>query len=117
MQHHREVLILFYDRMFDSPLELERFNIPGVRFSEDRAVLRWADAVVIHVPQHPLWRREFMSKPKRQLWVAWSLESDVNYPKINDPIWDLRMTYQRDADVWTPYFAHYGDGFLVPRNS
>jgi hypothetical protein len=53
-----------------------------------------------------------MSKPKRQLWVAWSLESDVSCPKINDPVWDLGMTYQRDADVWTPNFAQYADDFL-----
>jgi hypothetical protein len=32
MQDHREILILFYDRMCDSPLELETFAVPGVRW-------------------------------------------------------------------------------------
>jgi len=112
MQHRREILIVFHDRLYGSPLDLERLTVPGVRFSEDRALLQKADAVVIHVPQHASPKGPFMPKPKGQLWVAWSLESDINYPNLKDPIWDLRMTYQRDADVWTPYFAHYGADFL-----
>ena len=113
MQNCPEILIVFYDRMYHSPLELERFAVPGVRFSEDRALVQSADAVVIHAPQDCYRKRPIMSKPQGQLWVAWSLESAVNYPQINDPIWDLRMTYQRDADVWIPYFANYGGDFLA----
>ena len=113
MKNCREILIVFYDRMYHSPLELEKFAVPGVRFSADRALVQSADAVVIHAPQDCYRKRPIMSKSQGQLWVAWSLESAVNYPQINDPIWDLRMTYQRVADVWIPYFANYGGDFLA----
>lgn len=112
MRRRREILIVFHDRLYGSPLELERFSVPGVCLSEDRALLQEADAVVIHVPQDGCRKRTLTSKPQGQLWVAWSLESEKNYPNLKDPIWDLRMTYRRDADVWTPYFAHYGPDFM-----
>lgn len=42
-----------------------------------------------------------------QVWVAWSMESDVNYPLVSNQAFlrqfDLRMTYRRDADIWVPY--------------
>lgn len=106
-------LIVFFNKMYDMPRELDRFQAPGVRFSDDRALTTIADAVIVHAPQanQLLWK--FNSKPLAQLWVSWSLESDVNYPLVNDPRFDLRMTYQRDAEVWIPYFRHYGIDLLT----
>jgi hypothetical protein len=66
-----------------------------------------ADAVVFHIPSLQGWVD--LPKPARQLWVAWSLESDANYPQLGDPAFmrqfDLTMTYRQDADVWAPYFG------------
>ena len=49
-----------------------------------------------HIAKHP-----------RNLWVLWSMESSVNYPMLIDRQalrhFDIRMTYERDADVWMPY--------------
>lgn len=68
---------------------------------------RGADAVVLHVPE--LLRNGLpAAKEPGQLWVAWSMESQVHYPLVErardlDRVFDLWMTYQRSADVWTPY--------------
>lgn len=103
----RDLLVVLHDRMYGRDPKLERINTPGVRFTEEQHLLS-ADAVIFHAPLDKYRRRVFAFKPRGQLWVAWSVESVVNYPSINHPIYDLRMTYQRDADVWTPYFSGYG---------
>jgi hypothetical protein len=68
---------------------------------------RGADAVVLHVPDLI---REGLPPIKEpgQIWVAWSMESQVHYPLVDrardvDRIFDLWMTYQRSSDVWCPY--------------
>ena len=88
---------------------------PGVVYSADRTQTDTADAVIFHVPSLaslPLW------KPEGQIWIAWSLESSVNYPRLRDPGFmsrmDLTMTYRQDADSWQPYFMWYpADSFLT----
>jgi hypothetical protein len=74
--------------------------------TRDRERSADADAVVFHVPTMRE-RIDQLPKPPRQRWVAWSMESDVNYPRLADPAFlrhfDLTMTYRRDADVWVPY--------------
>jgi hypothetical protein len=78
----------------------------GVEIAADLARLPEADAVVFHVPDMRRWSS--IPRYPRNLWVAWSLESVVNYPVLADPFamraFDIRMTYERDADVWLPYF-------------
>lgn len=108
LSHDRDALIVFCNKMYDAPLELDRFQMPGVRFSEDRGLLPVADAAVVHVPQGTYRLNQLQRKPLGQLWVSWSLESDIHYPRINDQVYDLKMTYQRDADVWIPYCRNYG---------
>jgi hypothetical protein len=72
----------------------------------ERARLPDADWVVFHLPtlQEPI----TAEKSPGQGWVAWCMESQANYPQLADPAFmarfDLRMTYRRDADIWTPYF-------------
>jgi len=72
----------------------------------DRDRVADADVVVFHIPT--LWSAPGFRKRRAQKWVAWSMESDVNYPRLADPAFmrqfDLTMTYRRDSDVWTPYF-------------
>ena len=71
----------------------------------DRSRLRTADAVIFHIPTlGPIFR---LRKRRGQAWVALSVESDANYPRLRDPQFmsrfDLTMTYRRDADLFTSY--------------
>ena len=72
----------------------------------DPARLEEADLVVFHVPTLP--GPIGAAKPAGQRWVAWSMESEANYPQLEDADFmrrfDLTMTYRRDADAWAPYF-------------
>jgi hypothetical protein len=97
-------VILFYNSMWTSTLEIVE---PGrCRMSTDRRDLAAADAVVFHLPTM---LEAFPEKHPGQIWVAWTLESDVNYPRQRDPQFmaqfDLRMSYHLDADVPTPYIG------------
>jgi hypothetical protein len=73
----------------------------------DRRRLFEADAVVFHVPSLPA--GGLPAKRPGQVWVAYSMESEVSYPALADPrfmaAFDLTMTYRRDADVWSPYLG------------
>ncbi len=79
------------------------------RLLTDPARLQEADAVVFHIPT----LRGPINLPKRagQRWVAWSLESDANYPQLADRAFmaqfDLIMTYRQDADIWASYFGSW----------
>ena len=48
-----------------------------------------------------------------QLWVAWSMESRVNYPLLADHSFmdkfDIRMTYEQSADIWCSYLPRKRD--------
>jgi Glycosyltransferase family 10 (fucosyltransferase) C-term/Fucosyltransferase, N-terminal len=106
-------VIAFADTLFDAPLRLASLDGPaGVRFSSDPAELLTADAVVFHVPT--LWRLP-RRKPEGQLWVAWSMESAVNEPRLRDgrflARFDLTMTYELSSDVPLPYALAYGERF------
>ena len=83
----------------------EPVSCPGCDFTTD-IERRWdADAIVFHIPTTPT--RIPLRKMPGQTWVAWSMESDVNYPRLADARFmsqfDLTMTYRRDADVVTRY--------------
>jgi hypothetical protein len=104
-----ETVILFYTTMWDLPLDMN--GLPeSCRLITDRRRIREADAVVFHIPT-----LRGMPPRKRpgQLWVAWSMECDVNYPRLRNPDFmsrfDLTMTYRLDADVVATYTAGYGD--------
>jgi hypothetical protein len=75
-----------------------------VTFDHDQ--WKTADAIVFHIPQ-PI--RFPPGKRDGQAWVALSVESSVHYPVLArrhalKGLFDLWMTYLRDADVWCPYF-------------
>jgi len=71
----------------------------------DHNRLREADAVLFHIP-------DFASFPSckepGQLWIAMSMESDVNYPLQCDPEFmrnfDIIMTFRRTSDIPMLYF-------------
>jgi len=76
------------------------------RVVDDRSLITRADAVIFHIPSL---RDPIADFPKRpgQRWIAWSMESDANYPVLTDRAFmrhfDLTMTYRRDSDIWVPY--------------
>jgi alpha-1,3-fucosyltransferase 10 len=100
-------LILFRTNFFGSAPSLAGIS-PELQkdFTLDHSRLREADAVVFHIPEWS-WSLADTCKFPGQLWVAWSMESNVHYEKLRDPNFmrhfDLRATYERDADVWIPY--------------
>jgi hypothetical protein len=102
------------DRLDDCPDECEVLL--------DRSRIADADAVIFHIPSL---RDPIAELPKRpgQRWVAWSMESDANYPVLTDPAFmrnfDLTMTYRRDADIWVPYLQSelLDPGDVAPRSA
>jgi alpha-1,3-fucosyltransferase 10 len=106
VESERRPLILFYNDFFGHRpwLEPEVGDI-GCDITTDLALAPEADAVVFHIPRLGL--RRHLAKHPRNLWVLWSMESSVNFPLLVDRHalrhFDLRMTYERDADVWVPY--------------
>ena len=100
-------IILFFNDFFGRPPEIE--PLASCRncceFTADRRRFYEASAVVFHIPTF-----EGIGSPRKrpgQLWVAWSMESAVNYPLLDDQAFmknfDVRMTYEQSADVWCPY--------------
>ena len=105
--------IAFYNRFFGSKPDLSHLQATEhVTFTFGRLNYFNADAVIFHVPdlyhdRFGLKQLKFLYKPKGQLWVAWSMESAVNYPALADPGFlrrmDLVMSYRRTSDIWTSY--------------
>jgi hypothetical protein len=106
----RRKIIVFYNTMWDAPLDYPQAEIPeGYVLTTDKKLMPQAVAVVFHIPSLP--RMPRLKKRKGQLWVAWSMECELNY----DPFYssaafmksfDLTMTYHPDADIAVPYFRY-----------
>jgi hypothetical protein len=99
--------ILFYNPFWPSVPE-SLAGCPGrCRLEFDPRLLPEADVIVFHIPT--LIPPIRVPKYPGQIWVGWSMESDVNYPLLSRKSFmrqfDLTMTYRRDSDVWTPYFG------------
>jgi len=106
-----ETLILFFNTMWGQPLDAERLSLSDCcRVTTDKDQFSRAAAVVFHVPSLDGLPT---GKPPGQLWVAWSLECDANYPQLRDPAYmrqfDLTMTYRLDSDLPIAYTTYYGD--------
>lgn len=99
-------LLLIYTPPFGRPVDTQKFscNVAG-RWTSDRSRLSEAAGVIFHIPDFRLFRDA--RKYPGQSWVAWSMESDHNYPMMADPRFmrhfDITMTYRSDADVWNAY--------------
>jgi alpha-1,3-fucosyltransferase 10 len=106
-------IILFYNTFFDHPYDVSYLDAETqTAFVFDRALYDKADAVVFHIPDlifgtPTVDEISKLLKPKGQIWVAWSMESAVNYPVQDDLVFmrrfDLVMSYKRSADIWAPY--------------
>jgi hypothetical protein len=83
----------------------------------DRRRLPEAQAVVFHLPTSR--EIERVTKYPGQVWVAWSMESEVTCPRLADPEFmrhfEITMTYRRDSTVWCPYIGpDTGTALLCP---
>jgi hypothetical protein len=86
------MLILFYNTMWGAPLEVPE-NLPAdCGVSTDRGRYADADAVVFHIPEWGTWRRILLPRKRSgQVWVAWSMECEQNYPLLLDPVFMRRF--------------------------
>jgi alpha-1,3-fucosyltransferase 10 len=115
--HPAAVSILYYNDDWGMAGRHTPDVLPHCRALFDRARLSEADIVVFHIPT--LHVPGILRKRPGQCWVAWSMESSVNYPLLADPgfmaAFDWTMTYRRDADVWVPYLdASLAAGLAAP---
>jgi Glycosyltransferase family 10 (fucosyltransferase) C-term/Fucosyltransferase, N-terminal/Glycosyl transferase family 2 len=99
-------VILFFNDFFGRPPDTQSLaRYDACVFTTDRRKLGQAAAVIFHIPS--LKKLGKVRKRPGQLWVAWSMESEVNYPKLADPAFmrnfDLTMTYRTSADIWSDY--------------
>jgi hypothetical protein len=102
-----KTLILFYSKFWGSPVDLNSQEFPpGFEISTDRDRLPEASALVFHLPD--TMPSDLPSKPRGQVWVAWYRECEVHYLRMKDPefmgVFDLTMSYRRDADIPVPYY-------------
>lgn len=102
-------LILVYNSLYGDALDVSLDELPpGCEITNDRRWLDEAAAVVFHIPS-----LLFLPRRKRpgQLWVAWSLECEENYPQLKDPAFmrpfDLSMTYRLSSDIVSLYSAYF----------
>jgi hypothetical protein len=91
-------LILFYNRAFAGFGDPTKVDCGGsCELTADPGRLAEAKAIVFHIPT----LRGIPLPPKHPLqpWVAWSMESAVNYPELVDPTFmrqfEITMTYRR----------------------
>lgn len=108
----KATLILYYDTQWHAPLP--RVSLPeGFEITADRSRYAEAQVVIFHIPEWK-WKPRFLFPRKLpgQLWVAWSMECQANYPRLQDPgfmrMFDATMTYRLDSDLPVIYFMSYG---------
>jgi hypothetical protein len=108
MAHMGPLRILIYQGLWNRRKAIDAGDA-DCEIWHDRSKWADADAVVFHLPQ--LCESRFPPrKLPGQVWVAWSKESEANYPMLArraelHAVFDLWMTYQHDSDVWCPYFG------------
>jgi hypothetical protein len=102
-----KVLILLYEVGWAINTLQVHGELSGAELTTDPDRLPDAHVVVFHVPTTPDVRR--IRKYPGQIWVAFSMESDVNYPALSNLHYlrrfDLTMTYRLDSDIPVPYLC------------
>ncbi|WP_449039611.1 glycosyltransferase family 10 domain-containing protein, partial [Parabacteroides goldsteinii] len=101
-------IILIYNTMWDTPLNIPVEQIPeNYRFTTDRQYYSQAQTVIFHLPTLINELENDLDKPEGQIWVAWTLECEENYPFFKDPefmeLFDYRISYHQTADVIQSY--------------
>jgi hypothetical protein len=103
------IVIAFHNRPFPGMGVVPAHCTVAARFTHDPAERVGADAVLFHLPTLDPAELVEARRPPGQVWVAWSLESRVMCPLLDDAAamarFDLTMTYERSSDVWHPYFG------------
>lgn len=122
------MLILFYQKIRRTRFsiydqlridELSQILPCDVHITYDRGKMPNADVVVFNLPFLYNELEVDIEKPEQQIWVAWSYESEVNYPwmfsdELKD-IFDLWMTYHLDSDIVLPYYDYtFKEKLLTP---
>jgi len=84
----------------------------GLRLTTDRNCLDDVDAVLFHLPNLNV--NTLPARRQNQFWIAWYMESEVYYPRLNDPkfmnLFDIVASHHLTADIWLPYV---GQQFLA----
>ena len=104
-------IMLIFNTIWGEDLPLKIEDVPsGWLVTTDRRYLQMADSVVFHLPDVRQEMECDLEKPQGQIWVAWYLESEENYPWIREPtiaeMFDIKMSYRQDADVVHPYYQY-----------
>lgn len=125
------MLVLFYKKKFNrrfpvyDQLQIDRLasilpkDVDFV-FSDEKNLLATADAVIFDLPFiTSFFRQEGLVKLENQIWIAWCLECEQNYPWILSPDikerFDIWMTYHLDSDVVLPYYdASFAERLQIP---
>ena len=110
-----EKIILFYNQTYS---EYWYFNSedfpPGYTMARGMHLTEEADVVVFFLPTLKV--HADLKKRPGQIWVGWSTECEQHYPQYEDPaiasLFDLRMGYYRDYDIFTPYVYPRYESFL-----
>jgi Glycosyltransferase family 10 (fucosyltransferase) C-term/Fucosyltransferase, N-terminal len=100
-------LILLYDIGWAIKILSVPDESHDAEFTTDLDRLPDAHVVVFHIPSPPDFAT--LTKLPGQIWVALSLESEVNYPSLSNlefmRRFDLTMTYRLDSDIPVPYLG------------
>lgn len=105
--------VLFYNKFFGKCPDISGLpNEERRHFTWNREHYPNVEAVVFHIPDlaidvGDLSQLGRLKKSRDQIWVAWFMESTVNYPILQQKDFrakfDLTISYERDADIWAPY--------------
>ncbi len=100
--------------MFGMPLEIPEGLPNYFRITTDKSFEVPSDVIVFHLPS--LSQIPYEYKPADQVWVAWCMESDVNYPFLKNKevmgYFDIKMTYRLDSEVPCTYlYKRYQQSF------
>ena len=110
-------MILLWNDDWNVAVESPALAAIGWRLVCDRRAAADVDAIVFHLPTLDLGSIPRGRRPG-QRWVAWSHESEVNYPIMDDAAFmaqfDLTMTHRRRSDVWVPYLPRAEQMFAPP---
>lgn len=75
----------------------------------DRMYFNRAKVVVFHLPDLYQHLEYDLDKQDKQIWVAWNMECEENYPWMKNEdfrdLFDRRMDYHPKADVVYPYYT------------
>jgi hypothetical protein len=79
----------------------------GTAWTRDRRRLPEAGIVLFHFPDLNLRHLRAARKYPGQLWVGWTMESTIHYPRARDPallaLFDIVALCDRRSDLWLTY--------------